>query len=300
MLILKTITHETIWGGEKLIPYSDGSTKKVGHLYSLVSNGEMESVILNGEYKGQTFKSFFEQNKSKFNLDNYAEFPFVIAIVEAKDDLSIQVHPDDIVAKKIENRPLGKNESWYFIEAPTSGLLYNGCKCTSLKELKEKINTSRINEALDYLPVKKGEYVYVEAGTLHAMSAGSLVYEIEENCNLTYRFFDFNRKDSTGKGRELHLDKALKAINVALKSEVKTYNNGEINERLYSTKLFDNSDKYKNTSNTLECLTILKGIINWDGNSLQLGTTIVLEPNEEIPTDNVKFLVARPQTKGGL
>jgi len=86
MIILKTITHETIWGGKKLLPYSDIYCEKIGHLYSLVSNGEMESEILNGEYKNRKFSEYFDENKKRFNLDCYDQFPFVIALVEAKDD----------------------------------------------------------------------------------------------------------------------------------------------------------------------------------------------------------------------
>ena len=120
MHILKPISHETIWGGKKLIPFAPEKHDKLGHLYSLVSNGEFESIIQNGEYKNQLFKTYFEKNKKQFHLDNYKEFPFVIALVDPKEDLSIQVHPDDKCAKELENRAFGKNESWYFIQAPTN------------------------------------------------------------------------------------------------------------------------------------------------------------------------------------
>lgn len=298
MLIIKTITHETIWGGQKLVPYSDGSTQKVGHLYSLVSNGEMESTILNGNYKGQTFKKYFDENKQKFGLENYTIFPIALALVEAKDDLSIQVHPNDKMAQEVEKRPFGKNESWYFIETPLNGKIYNGCKCASIEELKEKVKNNKIDETLDYLDVKKDDYVYVEAGTIHAMAAGSLVYEIEENCNLTYRVYDFDRKDKNGNSRELHLDKALKAIDVSLKSKAKQYENKPIQERFYTTQLYENTEIYTNKTKTIECLTIIDGKIKLSGEKIQTGTTIVLEPNEKLKTKNIKFMVARVQIKG--
>lgn len=298
MLILEPVSHETIWGGEKLLPFAPEKHSKLGHLYSLVSNGEFESRILNGEYKDKTFKEYFDNNKSKFGMDKFNQFPFVIALVDPKDDLSIQVHPDDKCALNIENREFGKNESWYFIEPPTNRWLYNGCKVDSTKEIEEKIKEKRIEEdVIDHLQVEKGDYVFVEQGTMHAATHGALFYEIEENCNLTYRFYDFDRKDKNGNTRELHIEKALKAINPKLKSKVRKYNNEEIKERLYSTRLFENSTTYKNNSNTIECITILKGESILNGLSVKTGTTIILEPDEETNFNNrMTFITARPIT----
>ncbi|MDE6139134.1 MAG: class I mannose-6-phosphate isomerase, partial [Candidatus Gastranaerophilales bacterium] len=283
-------------GGEKLVPFAPEKHLKLGHLYSLVSNGEFESRILNGQYKGKTFKEFFENNKAKFGLEKYTQFPFVIALVDPKEDLSIQVHPDDKCALEIENREFGKNESWYFIEPPTNRWLYNGCKVNSTEEIKEKIENKRIEEdVIDHLQIEKGDYVFVEQGTIHAATHGALFYEIEENCNLTYRFYDFDRKDKNGNTRELHIEKALMAINPKLKSKTRKYNNEEIEERLYSTKLFENQSTYKNTSNTLECITILSGETNLEELCIKTGTTIILEPGETTNFDNkLTFITARP------
>ncbi len=298
MIILEAVSHETIWGGEKLIPFAPEPHKKLGHLYSLVSNGEFESRILNGEYKGKSFKEYFNKNKTKFGLGKFSKFPFVIALVDPKEDLSIQVHPDDKCALEIENRDFGKNESWYFIEPPTNNWLYNGCKVNTIQEIQQKIKENRIEEdVIDHIQIEKGDYVFVEQGTIHAATHGALFYEIEENCNLTYRFYDFDRKDSNGNTRELHIEKALLAIKPQLKSKVKKYNNEEIIERLYSTRLYKNTSSYKNNSNTLECLTILDGKSIIDNTIIQTGTTIILEPGEEgIFNSNLTFMMARPIT----
>ena len=178
MLILKTIVHETIWGGSRLTPFSGTNSLKIGHLYSLISNGEFESTILNGEYKGRLFREYFDENKEKFGLTEYKEFPFLLAIVDATEDLSLQVHPDDRAAKELEGVEFGKNESWYFLEVPESGKIYDGCKAASNTVLREKTAAGKYDDIIDYLPVEKGDYVYVEAGTMHAMAAGSLVFEI--------------------------------------------------------------------------------------------------------------------------
>ena len=240
MLILKTISHETIWGGNKLANTLNDKNKKIGHLYSLISNDQFESIVINGEYKEQRLKDFFNKNKAKYKLDKYENFPFIISLTDATDNLSIQVHPDDDFAQQNLKMPNGKNESWYFIEAPLSGKIYNGCKALSIEDLKQKIKNKKYEDIIDYLDVKTGDYVYIKAGTLHALSAGSLVFEIEENCNITYRLYDFERVDAKGKKRPLQTEKVLKTVDVNLKSKAEKYNN-EKKERMYSTKLLKNT-----------------------------------------------------------
>ena len=293
MQIINTIAHETIWGGEKLTPYTDVKSNKIGHLYSLVSNGEYESKILNGKYRGQLFKQYFDENKKRLNLNNYQEFPFVLALVDASDDLSLQVHPNDKIAKELEKTDFGKNESWYFIDAPKSGKIYAGCKAKTAEELKEKVSNGEYEAIIDYLEVTNGDYVYIEAGTMHAMAAGSFVYEIEENCNATYRVYDFDRVDVHGNKRPLQTENALKAIDVNKKAKAQKYNEEKV-ERLYSTKLFRNISSYTNNSETLECLTIIEGEDIIENYKIQKGTTIVLEPKETVELNNIDFIVSRP------
>ena len=243
MLLIKTIVHETIWGGSRLTPFSGTNSLKIGHLYSLISNGEFESAVLNGKYKGRLFREYFDENKDKFGLTEYKEFPFLLAV------------------------------------------------------LREKTAAGKYDDIIDYLSVEKGDYVYVEAGTMHAMAAGSLVFEIEENCNATYRVYDFDRTYKNGKKRPLQTEYALKSIDVSKKSTARKYN-GAIKERLYSTQLFENCSEYKNESETIECLTVLNGKSQIDGFVVQCGSTIVLEPEEQVQLEKCDFIVSRPLTGG--
>ena len=293
MLIIKTMVHETIWGGEKLTPYSGTDNKKIGHLYSLISNGELESEILNGKYAGQKFKKYFDENKDRFGLSKFKEFPFLLALVDATDDLSLQVHPNDEMAKKLENADFGKNESWYFLDAPKTGKIFDGCKAKTSEELREKVAQNKYDDVIDYLEVKSSDYVYIEAGTMHAMAAGSLVYEIEENCNATYRVYDFDRIDKDGKKRPLQTENALDSIDVSLKSKAVPFE-GEKIERLYSTQLFKDVEEYTNNSNTLECLTVINGTSEIENFKIRRGVTIVLEPNETVTLNKSEFVIARP------
>lgn len=297
MLILKPIVHETIWGGKKLTPYSGSSSQNIGHLYSVFHSEYQSNEILNGPWKGRMLSEYFAANKARLHLGEYSVFPVVIALVEAADHLSIQVHPDDQTARRLEGIPRGKNESWYFIEAPQQKKIFNGCTCKTKDELISAIKEQRISDAVDFLSVETGDYVYVEGGTLHAMSAGSLVYEIEENVEITYRFYDFDRVGPDGKRRPLQTDKALAAVHVGNKSSVKRYGERPLQERLYMTQKYENIRSYANESDTVECMTILKGttFVQQENTSVQTGQTILLEPGETLTANVETAIVARPK-----
>lgn len=296
MLILQNIVHETIWGGNKLTPYSGSKCEKIGHLYSVNCNEEGSNIILNGPYKGHSLNTYFDKNKQKFGLDQYDYFPLVIALVDGTDNLSIQVHPDDETAPVLDSKAkYGKCESWYFIDPPKSGSIFCGCLCKSMDELKHSISHGKMELVTDRLPVKKGDYVYVKAGTLHSMAAGSLVYEIEENAGCTYRFYDFDRIDKNGKKRPLQIAEAFYSINLNNKSEVKHYSEKPIEERRYITQHFDKVNSYRNESKTLQVFTILDGHCRIDEFQLGKGNSVILEPGEELKIDTVEAIVAQPK-----
>ena len=296
MYILKPFAHETIWGGQRLLPYSqDKIVKSIGHLYSLYDSDAGSNLIENGDHCGVPFHTVFNQIKSRYGLGEFEHFPLVLAIVDAREHLSIQVHPDDSAASKLEGVKWGKNESWYFIDQPHEGYIYDGCTCTSIEQIKQMIDAGKGDEIADKLSVRVGDYVFVPAGTLHAMTAGSFVYEIEENSEFTYRFYDYDRTDSEGRTRELHLTKALECIHPEQKSVVRNYSNGEIRERLYTTGLRKGLRGYRNTSATLECLTILDEDADEiiDGTCVRFGTTIILEPDEQLESNIKLAMMAR-------
>ena len=295
MIVLNTVAHETIWGGQRLLPYSIGKHEKIGHLYSLCCEKGLENYILNGSYKGKVFQEYFNDVKEEFGLGRYKEFPLIIALVEAKDNLSIQVHPNDEIAVAEENAQYGKNESWYFLKKPDSGYIFNGCLASSIDEVKQRMENNDLMSVVDHLDVDEGDYVYVEAGTLHALSAGSYLYEIEENSPWTYRMYDYNRTDSKGDKRELHIEKAVKALNVDLKSKAIKLGGHEQSERRYSIKTLKNAFSYINESDTVECITFIQGKCDIDGITVEPGMTVVLEPGEEILGDIYFAIMARPK-----
>lgn len=129
MLILKRIVHTTIWGGPKISRLAGVEGDRIGHLYSLYCREGISNEILNGQWKGRCLNEVFPLFKEDFNLAQYERFPLTLALTEARENLSVQVHPNDEAAQKLERSARGKRESWYFIDAPTSGSIINGCTC---------------------------------------------------------------------------------------------------------------------------------------------------------------------------
>jgi mannose-6-phosphate isomerase len=209
---LEPVIIDNLWGGMRLInEYGmKAGTGNASEAWMLSCVGKKESIITNGAYAGQTLLSVFAGNKSicGYNGSDYEKFPILIKFIDALDDLSIQVHPDDDYAQFI-GEGAGKTEAWYILDCDEGAELILGFK----KEITEKEFLSAIEkgEILDFVQkfkVKKGDFFFIEAGTLHAICKGVLLAEVQQSSETTYRIFDYNRKKD-GKPRELHVDKAI-------------------------------------------------------------------------------------------
>ena len=214
---LLPIWKDYIWGGnilkQKYNKYFD--TNIIAETWELSSHPEGSSIICCGEHEGMTFfefcKKFPEAIGGEYN--QFSSFPMLIKLIDAKNNLSVQVHPDDAYAKLHENA-YGKNEMWYILEADEDAFIYMGFKeDISLDDLKEKIVDGNIIDVLNAFKVQRGDTFYIETGTIHSIGAGIVLAEVQQNSNLTYRVFDFERKDVHGNLRPLHIDKALDVIN---------------------------------------------------------------------------------------
>lgn len=294
MQILEPIVHETVWGGEKLAAYVKTDCRKIGHLYGVIDTPKMCSKFLTGAYKGRTIHDWFMDHREQYGLSNFSELPILTALVEAADNLSIQVHPDDLKASELEHKPFGKNESFYLLQAPTTGRMYNGTKVQTTEEFRKLINEGKTLEGVNSVPVKAGDYVYVEGGTLHAATAGSLSFEIEENCESTYRFYDFDRVDKNGQKRPLQVEKALASLKPNLQSNVSTLEpNQPRRERLYEVTLVKNKDDYT-CEDGFSFIVLLQGETTVEGILVLPGTTVLLEAGDKINTRGCTAMVSKP------
>ena len=189
----------------------------IGESWELSAHPDGQSVIASGTFAGMYFGEFIEKYGEEvvcWKSSSLDRFPVLIKFIDAKNALSIQIHPDDDYALENENE-FGKNEMWYVVDCEPGAYLYCGLKQDSSKEeIRERIENNTITEILNKIEVHKGDCVMVKAGTIHAIGAGILICEIQQNSNCTYRMYDYDRRDKFGNRRELHIDKAIDVVDV--------------------------------------------------------------------------------------
>lgn len=221
-LKFEPILKQTLWGGDKIIPFKhlNENLPNVGESWEISAVEGSESVVANGADKGLTLPEMVRKYKEELVGEaNYMrfgnKFPLLIKFIDAKLDLSIQVHPNDELARKRHNS-FGKNEMWYVIAADKGAKLISGfAEQITPKEYKERVYNGTFAEVLQTCEIKPGDVFYVPAGRVHGIGAGSFIAEIQQTSDVTYRIFDYNRKDQNGKTRELHTNQAMDAINFA-------------------------------------------------------------------------------------
>lgn len=217
---LQPACKDYLWGGDRL--KKDFGKDYYGHVlaetWELSAHPDGPSVVANGPLKGKTFPEYIEARGKGIlgkNCERFEDFPILIKFIDAHQNLSVQVHPDDEYALKNEHQ-YGKTECWYIVDAlPTAGIYYGLKKTLTKEEFAEKIRDNTLVDALKFQPVKPGEMYFIGAGTLHAIGAGTLIAEIQQNSNVTYRVYDFGRVAPDGKPRELHIDKAIEVSNLS-------------------------------------------------------------------------------------
>ena len=207
-----------LWGGTRL--RDDFGKKcdfdKIAESWELSCHKDGASVIANGEHAGKTLAQYIGEDKSVLgtNCERFEQFPILIKLIDAKDNLSVQVHPDNEYAQRVEGE-YGKTEMWYIVDCdPGAELLYGFKKEVSKEEFAERIKNNTLLEITESVPVKKGDVFFIKAGTLHAIGKGILIAEIQQNSNTTYRIYDYGRVGADGKPRELHIEKAVEVTNL--------------------------------------------------------------------------------------
>lgn len=229
-LKFQPILKSTIWGGEKIVPFKniESTQTQVGESWEISDVPGDESVVANGPDAGKNLTQMVQEYKGALvgesNFTRFGgKFPLLIKFIDAQDDLSIQVHPDDELAMKRHNS-MGKTEMWYVIDnAESKAHLRSGLsKSITPQEYEAMIADNTICDALADYAVKPGDVFFLPAGRIHSIGAGCFIAEIQQTSNITYRIYDFNRKDKNGNTRELHTELSKDAIDYSVEADYRT------------------------------------------------------------------------------
>jgi len=237
-LKFNTIYKDKLWGGQKIktvLEKDFGNLPNCGETWEISGVEGNISIVAEGQLQGQELKNLLAEFKGKLAGNTVYkkfknEFPLLIKFIDANDDLSIQVHPGDQLAKERHNS-FGKTEMWYVLQADEGAKLITGFNQAVDQDLYLKyFNAGRLNEILNEEHVSEGDVFYLPAGRVHTIGKGMMIAEIQQTSDITYRIYDFDRKDSQGNKRELHVEEALDAIDYQFYDEYKTHYKTEKNQ----------------------------------------------------------------------
>lgn len=288
-LLLKPVLKQILWGGNRLRTDFgfEGGAGNIAEGWMLTCREDGVNEIINGEYAGRLLVEVIADNKGVLGT-NYmgGGFPLLIKLIDAKSDLSVQVHPDDDYAERFENSR-GKTEAWYILDCDSDAeLIYGFNKKLTKDQFRKAITDNTFLEYVNRVKVKKGDFFYIPSGTLHAIGKGILLAEVQQNCNTTYRVYDYNRLEN-GKSRPLHVDKAVDVTVTDLlrnKTEIIRSTVGDtVIERLCECKYFN-------------ILTAdIDGVYNVGVSDKSFVSIIVLEGSGAVASDGVSVDI----NKGG-
>ena len=244
-LKLSYVTKSPIWGGTRLLGdwNKQADTPTIGESWELTVRKEEKSKIVNGVYAGRTLESIIAEAGANIIAPDYtgSEFPLLVKLIDACDRLSVQVHPDDEYAAREEN-DRGKTEMWYIVEADEGAEIICGlCDGATKTDFADAVRDGDPERVLKHCKVQAGETYFIPAGLPHAIGKGILIAEIQQNCDLTYRVYDYNRRQPDGSLRQLHVKKALDVV--------RPFSEDEIGEIRYSRR----SDTLANGEPLADC-----------------------------------------------
>jgi mannose-6-phosphate isomerase class I len=215
VILLKPYFSHTIWGGKKLreVFGYDEPGDDIGECWGISAHPTGESVAASGEFKGKRLSELWNEHRELFGNAGGDRFPLLVKLIDAEDDLSIQVHPDDEYACANEGGSLGKKECWYILDCPEDAELVIGHNAKTAEELKAMVSEGRWDELIRKVKIARGDIIQIDPGTVHSITAGVCLLETQQSSDITYRLYDYDRIRN-GKKRELHLAKSFDVITV--------------------------------------------------------------------------------------
>ena len=289
-LKFNALLKQTLWGGDKIIPFKHLSDKleNVGESWEISGVKGNETLVAEGEFAGQSLNDVVIALKAdlvgKANYERFGnEFPQLIKFIDARQDLSIQVHPTDEIAQK-QGKDRGKTEMWYIMDSDPDAKLYSGLKKEITPEqYKEMVENDTICDALAQYAVKEGDCFFLPAGRIHAIGTGCFLAEIQQTSDVTYRIYDFKRKDKDGNYRQLHTKEAAECINYTVENNYRTEYVPVKNQGIalvscpyFSTAVYDLDEPMTLDYSELDSFVILIGmkgsgtVTDGEGNTLTL------------------------------
>ncbi|MBQ9355672.1 MAG: class I mannose-6-phosphate isomerase [Prevotella sp.] len=309
----KPLLKQTLWGGDRIIPFKklDVELDNVGESWEISGVKDNETIVSGGPDAGKSLNQLVrEQGTALVGSENYERygdvFPLLIKFIDARKDLSIQVHPNDETARRL-GRERGKTEMWYALAPEPGAQLYCGLKKQiSPEEYKQMVETDTITDALARYEVSEGDVFFIPAGRIHAIGAGCFVAEIQQTSDVTYRIYDFKRRDKDGNYRELHTEEAAQSIDYTVLPDYRTRYSHEkdvpqqvVECPFFTTAIYDLTEPMMLDYSELDSFVILIGVggegtitVDGDTQSLSCGETVLLPATtgEVIVSGTVKFL----------
>lgn len=213
ILFLNPVFKETLWGGNRLKTeyHYNIPSEHTGECWAISAHPEGDCTIANGTFKGWQLSELWDSHREIFGDSKADKFPLLVKIIDAKEDLSIQVHPDDAYAKAHEQGASGKTECWYILDCKEDATIVVGHHAKDKAALRKMVEEGNFQELIATRKINKGDFLQITPGTLHAIKAGTLLLETQQNSDVTYRVYDYDRLYN-GKPRELHLQKSMDVI----------------------------------------------------------------------------------------
>lgn len=209
---LQPIFFDKIWGGHKLRDqFGYDVSSNCGECWGISAHPNGSSIVLNGIHKGKTLRDLYQNERHLFGDFNEPEFPILVKVIDAAENLSIQVHPDNEYAQ--QSNSLGKEECWYILDAEENTEIIIGHKAQTKEQFEESILQNTVESMVNSFPVQKGDFFYIKAGVLHAICKGTTLLEVQQSSDLTYRVYDYNRLEN-GSKRQLHIKEALDVLKI--------------------------------------------------------------------------------------
>lgn len=282
IFLLEPALKETIWGGNKLREKYGKSSElaNIAESWECSVHPQGLSKVASGKYKGRYLRDVLAEHPEYLDnkIKSVDDFPFLIKFIDAREKLSVQVHPNDEYAKNHENGALGKTEMWYVVEAEkNSELVYGLYDDITPQQLEDGAKNGDIEKYLNKVKTQPGDVFFIPAGTIHGIGAGNLIVEVQENSDVTYRLYDYNRLDKNGNKRDLQVNKAVEVVNYNKSTNIRQpmrileYKRGFSRELLCQCKYFYVekiviNDLYKFRNDSYCVLVCIRGVGICNGN----------------------------------